>query len=411
MSIRRAARATPPGLLAVVAVAALATFSAADALTQNGPPLVRDPPDAHGPLDVSAVGLAQDGGVLALTVRLRGGAPLSALGVAGRSLCLRLAAASGAATGEVCLRARPARLGLEFRRLAAREAPQPVVPISGRVLRPSLDTVVVRFHAADVGLVAGPFGWSVRTTWRGAGPCAARPGSASSCADRAPNTGSLPGNLAPVPAATTCAPAGADLRANGSRLTPDIALTFDDGPGPSTPAVLSALERERAPATFFVVGEHVAGQDSVLQRMLRDGDAIGDHSFTHADLAGGGAAAQVEIDETKRAIERATGYVPCLFRAPFGDVSPALLSDARVQGLITVQWDVDPRDWSLPGPNRIAATVLTQARDGSIVLMHDGGGPREQTVEALPGIVDSLRGRGFRLVTVPQLLGLAPGPA
>lgn len=372
-------------------MAALATCSAPGARAQNGPPLVGDPHDTRGPLDVRAIGLAQDGGVLALTVRVRGAVPLSALGVTGRSLCLRLAAPGGPATGEVCLRARPRGLGLEYRRPDATGA---AVPISGRVLRTTRDTVVVRFHAADVGLTTGPFAWSVRTTWDGA-------------TDRAPNAGYLQGSLAPVPAATSCTPAGADLRANGSRLTRDVALTFDDGPGPSTPAVLTALERERAPATFFVVGEHVAGQKSALQRMLRDGDAIGDHSFTHADLANDGIAAHTEIDETKRAIEGATGYVPCLFRAPFGDVSPALLSDARAEGLITVQWDVDPRDWSLPGPGRIAATVLSQARDGSIVLMHDGGGPREQTVEALPDIVESLRGRGFRLVTVPQLLGLA----
>ena len=379
-------------------MAALAALPAPGALAQKGPPLVGDPQDAHGPLDVRAVGLAKDGGVVALTVRLRGAAPLSALGVAGRSLCLRLAAPAGPATGEVCLRASPVRLGLQYGTLDATRAPQSMVPISGRVLRPTRDTLVMRFHTADVGLATGPFAWAVRTTWDGA-------------VDRAPNAGYLPGNLAPVPAATTCAPAGADLRANGSRLTPDIALTFDDGPGPSTPAVLSALERERAPATFFVVGEHVAGQEGLLQRMLRDGDAIGDHSFTHADLANDGVAAHAEIDETKRAIERATGDVPCLFRAPFGDLSTALLVDARAQGLITVQWDVDPRDWSLPGPDRIAATVLRQARDGSIVLLHDGGGTREQTVEALPGIVDSLRGRGFRLVTVPQLLGLPPGLA
>ena len=78
--------------------------------------------------------------------------------------------------------------------------------------------------------------------------------------------------------------------------------------------------------------------------------------------------------------------------------------------MLTVQWDVDPRDWSLPGPRRILTTVRRQARDGSIVLMHDGGGPREQTVQALPAVIGSLRDRGFRLVTIPQLLRLSPRP-
>jgi peptidoglycan/xylan/chitin deacetylase (PgdA/CDA1 family) len=400
----------PPRARLIAAVAtALVALAAPCAPAQTGPALVGDPPDAHGPLDVLGVGLAQDGVVLALTARLRSIAPVSALGVPGRSLCLRLAAAPGGPpAGEVCLRARPLGLGLEYRRLGAKGASDSVGRITGRVLRPDPHTVVLRFHAADAGLTAGPFAWSVRTTWRGSGPCAPPAGGSPECVDRAPDAGELPGNLAPPPA--SCTPAGAELRAHGSRITPSIALTFDDGPGPYTAAILAALELERAPATFFVVGEHIAGHEGALQRMVHDGDAIGDHSFTHADLAKDGVFARVEIEQTKRAIERASGYVPCLFRAPFGDVSPALLGEARAAGLVTVQWDVDPRDWSLPGPDRILATVLTQARDGSIVLMHDGGGPREQTVEALPAIIQSLRGRGFQLVTVPQLLGLGPRP-
>jgi peptidoglycan/xylan/chitin deacetylase (PgdA/CDA1 family) len=225
-----------------------------------------------------------------------------------------------------------------------------------------------------------------------------------------PDAGTLQGNVAPVAAGASCAPAGAQFRTSGSRLERAVALTFDDGPGPATAAILSELERAGTPATFFVVGEHVAGHEGVLRRMLGDGDAIGDHSFSHADLAKDGALARSEIDKTKRAIERATGYVPCLFRAPFGDVSRALVQDAAAAGLVTVQWDVDPRDWSLPPPNRIVATVLAQTRDGSIVLMHDGGGPREPTVEALPPVIQALRERGFRLVTVPDLLALTAAP-
>ena len=121
--------------------------------------------------------------------------------------------------------------------------------------------------------------------------------------------------------------------------------------------------------------------------------------------------ARLQIEETKRAIEGATGYIPCLFRAPYGDVSPTLLQQASAAGMVTVQWDVDPRDWALPRPARIVATVRGQARDGSIVVMHDGGGPRGPTVQALPSVIQSLRERGFRLVTVPQLLGLAPRAA
>jgi peptidoglycan/xylan/chitin deacetylase (PgdA/CDA1 family) len=393
------------------AFAVLAAAPAADPV-EPGPTLVSDPAHTGGPLDVLGVGLEQDGGVMALTVRLRGVPPVSALGARGRTLCLRLAPARGGpAGGEVCVRARPS-IGPEYRKLDSTGAPDSVARITGRLLRPNHDTVVLRFHAADARLPPGPFAWSVRTTWRGTTPshCARRPGNPVGCADVVPDAGALQGNVAPIAAAVSCAPAGAEFRTSGSRLDRAVALTFDDGPGPSTAAILSELEREGTPATFFVVGEHVAGHEGVLRRMLADGDAIGDHSFSHADLAKDSVRARSEIEKTKRAIERATGYVPCLFRAPFGDVSPALVQDAAAAGLLTVQWDVDPRDWSLPPPNRIVATVLAQTRDGSIVLMHDGGGPREPTVEALPRVIQSLRQRGFQLVTVPHLLGLTPGP-
>ena len=401
-------------MLAAAVLCAFAVLAAAPAAdpAQPGPALVSDPPDSGGPLDVLGVGLEQDGGVMALTIRLRGVPPVSALGAPGRSLCLRLApAAGGPPGGEVCVRARPS-IGPEYRKLDSTGAPDAVARITGRLLRPNRDTVVLRFHAADARLAPGPFAWSVRTTWRGSAPshCAPRPGNPAGCTDVVPDAGALPGSVAPMSAAARCAPAGAEFRTSGSRLERAVALTFDDGPGPATAPILSELEREGAPATFFVVGEHVAGHEGLLRRMLADGDVIGDHSFSHADLANDGVLARSEIDKTKRAIERATGYVPCLFRAPFGDVSPALVQEAAAAGLVTVQWDVDPRDWSLPPPNRITATVLAQTRDGSIVLMHDGGGPRQPTVEALPRVIQSLRERGFRLVTVPDLLGLTPGP-
>lgn len=374
------------------------------------PALVTDPPDAHGPLDILRVGLHQQSGVLALTVRLRGVAPTQAIGVPGRALCLRLAPASGEpAAGEVCLRAGP-RLGLGYQTPSSTGAPRLRDRITGRVLRPDRHTVVLRFHAADAGLHGGPFAWSVRTTWRGSGPCAPAPASPDGCVDVAPDAGDLPGALPAGPVAAGCTPAGAEFRASGSRREHEIALTFDDGPSPYTAPVLSALERERVPATFFVVGEHVAAHEELLRRMVRDGDAIGDHSFSHRNLARDGGLAGWQIEETKRAIEHAADYVPCLFRAPYGDVSPALLQRARTAGMLTVQWDVDPRDWSLPGPRRILTTVQRQARDGSIVLMHDGGGPREQTVQALPAVIGWLRDRGFRLVTIPQLLRLSPRP-
>jgi peptidoglycan/xylan/chitin deacetylase (PgdA/CDA1 family) len=99
------------------------------------------------------------------------------------------------------------------------------------------------------------------------------------------------------------------------------------------------------------------------------------------------------------------GFTPCLFRAPGGDVSSALIGEARSMGFTTIQWDIDPRDWARPGVGEIEGNVLANAHPGAIVIMHDGGGDRSQTLAALPDIIDTLRARGYTFVTVTQLLG------
>jgi peptidoglycan-N-acetylglucosamine deacetylase len=205
-----------------------------------------------------------------------------------------------------------------------------------------------------------------------------------------------------------CVPAGEDLRFAGPQPTNDVALTFDDGPSSWTPAILGELERERAVATFFVVGRQIAHNAGILRRMLRDGDALGNHSYSHPVLAGDGPYAHEQISETNALIWQASGYRPCLFRAPYGATSPELIADARSQGLLTTEWNVDPRDWSQPGVEAIVSTTLRQTQPGSIILLHDGGGVRAQTVEALPRIIRAIRERSLRLVTVPELLRLRP---
>jgi peptidoglycan/xylan/chitin deacetylase (PgdA/CDA1 family) len=188
-----------------------------------------------------------------------------------------------------------------------------------------------------------------------------------------------------------------------------IALTFDDGPWYDTPQFLNVLERNHVVATFFQIGDQISeyGERGALERrMLRDGDMIGDHTWSHPDVAGGGPFAASQIRETADAIRRATrGFYPCLFRAPYGDVSTALLNEARRMGFTTIQWDIDPRDWSLPGTSAIYDNVVANAHPGAIVLQHDGGGPRYETLQALPREIHTLRARGYRFVTVTQLLG------
>lgn len=185
------------------------------------------------------------------------------------------------------------------------------------------------------------------------------------------------------------------------------ALTFDDGPSGYTKAVLDVLRREHVHATFFVLGKEIGGREAVLRRMLADGNEIGDHSWNHADLAAGGLAAQQELQHTREAVRHATGYTPCTMRPPYGATSGALVGLARSLNLVSVLWNVDPQDWSDPGTGAIVARVDI-LRPGGIAIMHDGGGPRGQTVAALPTIIHTLRGRGLRLVTVRELLGLRP---
>lgn len=172
------------------------------------------------------------------------------------------------------------------------------------------------------------------------------------------------------------------------------------------------------PATFFVVGANVAGREALLQRMLDDGDMIGNHSFDHSSLAAADAAAQQQIEDTQAAVAAATGFTPCLLRPPYGRSGSALVALAGREALTSVLWSVNPRDYRRPGTAVIRKRVLAATRPGAIVLDHDGDGvrggdDRGQTVAALPGIIRGLKARGYRFVTVTDLLGLknVPGPA
>ena len=112
-----------------------------------------------------------------------------------------------------------------------------------------------------------------------------------------------------------------------------------------------------------------------------------------------------QLRGTREVIRRESGYSPCVFRPPYGDYNGSVVSIARSLGLATILWDVDPSDYTLPGVSAIEQRVLAQVTRGSIILSHDGGGPRGQTLAAYPSIIRALRARGYRFVTVPQLLG------
>ena len=215
-----------------------------------------------------------------------------------------------------------------------------------------------------------------------------------------------------TPRLVGCVPTGPDWVFHGPRDKREIALTFDDGPWWEPPAsqFVNLLAREHVPATFFEIGEHIATYDphgTVERQMLADGDMIGDHTWSHPDLTALSATQQREqIARAAAAIRTATGgFAPCLFRAPDGAVDPRLLAIARSMGLATIQWDVDPRDWALPGVTAIIDNVVAHAHDGAIVEEHFGGGPRYQTLDALPREIALLRAKGYQLITLTQMLG------
>ena len=197
-------------------------------------------------------------------------------------------------------------------------------------------------------------------------------------------------------------PAGGIARQGpaAARAADEVALTFDDGPSHTqTPAILETLDRLGAHATFFEEGRHVRGREALMRQILAAGEEIGNHSFHHPVDPGEG-----ELASTQAAIRAATGFTPCLFRPPFGELDRKEKAAARADGLQLVFWTLDSEDDRHPGVGAIRARVVRRAKPGSIVLLHDGG-DHPQTVEALPGIVEGLERRGLRLVTVTELLG------
>jgi peptidoglycan-N-acetylglucosamine deacetylase len=214
-----------------------------------------------------------------------------------------------------------------------------------------------------------------------------------------------------VPKLVGCVPSGSDLVFNGPTNVHDIALSFDDGPWgtPPTTDFINLLAKYHAPGTFFEIGDQISEFDptgAVERRMLADGDMIGNHTWTHPEMTGLSAAAQTsELTMTNDAIRRATGFEPCLWRPPYGDTNVPLESLARSLGMTTIYWDIDPRDWSLPGTGEIEGNIIANARNGGITEMHFGGGPRYETLDALPDIIDTLRARGYKFVTLTQMLG------
>jgi peptidoglycan-N-acetylglucosamine deacetylase len=180
-----------------------------------------------------------------------------------------------------------------------------------------------------------------------------------------------------------------------------IALTIDDGPSPVyTPQVLRLLARYRITATFSMIGIQARAYPAVAREVAEAGHLIANHTWTHRDLQWLPPALVTEqMTRAADAIHAATGRVPRLFRAPYGAWSPFVLTQCAKTGLTPLGWSVDPRDWSRPGVPAIVANIMRNTRTGSIILEHDGGGNRAQTVAALKIVIPRLLAAGYQFKT------------
>ncbi len=200
-----------------------------------------------------------------------------------------------------------------------------------------------------------------------------------------------------------------------------IALTFDDGPDPEwTPAILDILKAKKVKATFFVIGENAEANPGLVSRIIAEGHELGNHTFTHPNLADTpSAGVALELNATQRLVEAITGHSMRLFRPPYlGDAEPASGDEiapveiAQSLGYITVGEHADTEDWQLPPPAAMIATTMAEVKNpnrefrGNIVLLHDSGGDRSRTVEVLGPLIDRLRAEHFQLVPVSELAGL-----
>ncbi|MEI7559619.1 MAG: polysaccharide deacetylase family protein [Actinomycetes bacterium] len=354
------------------------------------------------PLDIRAATVHQDGLNIVFSVRTSGTISASTIGAqAGRSLCFNLfRAKTGNAVRRICLAlsANKARIVRENLNLAGAPTSRSLIG-NVSISRPSPNRLIARIPASGAGLAVGAYRWQAASTWVDSAGCRA-PG----CADRVPATPAQTKYAAATPVG--CVATGTSVRSNGPRGHKVVAISFDDGPSKYTPSVLNLLRHYKAHATFFEVGNQMSGRAALQRRILAEGNGLADHSWSHPVLSGGGSFASSEVSRTKSRITSQTGYTPCLFRAPYGAISSTLVGIVRAQKMLTIQWDVDPTDWSRPGASAISSRVLAQTRPGSIILMHDGGGDRSQSVAAADTILRTLSRRGYRVVSVETLLGL-----
>ncbi|QGS68451.1 polysaccharide deacetylase family protein [Oceanobacillus sp. 143] len=193
----------------------------------------------------------------------------------------------------------------------------------------------------------------------------------------------------------------------------EIVLTFDDGPDPKyTESILDILKQYQVKASFFVNGNKAIHNQDIVDRMYRDGHEIGIHTFSHPKTNEmSDKKLKLELNSTQRIIQGITGHTTKLYRSPYGDEEAKYLpshfqrlENVTQMGYVTVNYDIDSKDWKLRDSEAIVQNILDQASSGDIILLHDGGGDRQATVEALPEIIEQLQSKGYTFVTVSDLM-------
>lgn len=378
-----------------LAISLLACASAGALSTARPAVNSSDPADTLGPLDMTNLHLQQNLGKLTVRFSFTHHVGLAKIGkTAGTTVCVDFDPSKGA-TDHICLTGTKTGHHAVIRHLLG-VGPPKTIPA---MISVSQTAVSARFGVAKAGLGYRAYHVSAETT----APLAA---CESTCRDELPNSGSIAYRLHSY-FVSGCVPRSPWVNYDAHPHRKELALTFDDGPNPPyTGEILALLEHYHVPATFFQIGDRISSSDRpLLQRMLADGDAIGDHSWDHHVITP--SVASWEIGRTATAITKYSGgYHPCLFRPPYGATFAGTVAIAKQDGMDTINWDVDPRDWALPGTDAIIKNVLGHAHSGAIILSHDGGGGRSQTVAAYRTVIPTLLRRGYKLVTVPQLLAM-----
>lgn len=362
--------------------------------------VVTSPAAQHPDSQVKLAKISQAGKSLIFQVRTQHQVALSKLRgfpTVGRHeakyLCSEFTRAGSKRTSRICLGGKRAHHQVSVSRVKPNGVVVSKDTVNGRVKRSGARKLVLTLDPGDAGLTPGTYSWRVIYS---DGNC---PDSRKTCQSALPQKNQFNYEVKKI-VPVGCTSAGSNLYTRGSDRGKQVALTFDDGPSLYTDDVLRILKDTKVTATFFQLGSEVARYPDKTRAVLAAGHELANHSTNHLSFPSAS-----DIAHTSHLIQKVAGYKPCDFRPPGGAVNSTVIASAAASGMSTINWDVDTNDWQLPGSSTITSRVLGGVRPGSIVLMHDGGGPRGGTVDSLRASIRGLKKRGYKFVTVSDILG------